>query len=110
LPSAVVASKPNIVTLTSRQIYVNIKIPSKSVSALVLNQRQLQLLLNPYTILSNTFLNYLTRYMPEVESVLKAENKISFINSLLKLVQPVGNYNVVVVKTTTQTHHIKKNK
>jgi hypothetical protein len=27
--------------------------------------------------------------MPEVESVLKAENKISFINSLLKLVQPV---------------------
>jgi hypothetical protein len=28
--------------------------------------------------------------MPEVESVLKAENKISFINSLLKLVQPVG--------------------
>jgi hypothetical protein len=28
--------------------------------------------------------------MPEVESVLKAENKISFINSLLKLVRQQG--------------------
>jgi hypothetical protein len=51
----VVASKPNIVTLTSRQIYVNIKIPSKSVSALVLESTATTIAPESLHLLSNTF-------------------------------------------------------